>query len=230
MMSLADRIRSEVKAIVRGRWSVREGKRIPDVEDLKLSNDAVTFKAVVLYADLADSTGLVTGHKAEFAAEVYKSYLISACRIISANNGEITAFDGDRVMAVFFEGGKNTNAAKTALNIAWAAKMVNEELKAFYTSTNYTVQQAVGIDSGTLLVAKTGIRGANDLVWVGGAANYAAKLCALRDGAYTSWMTEAVHAAVLDEAKYYNGEPMWTKKWWQGYSRTVYASSWWVEP
>jgi class 3 adenylate cyclase len=44
-----------------------------------------------------------------FAAEIYKSYLISACRIIRDNGGEITAFDGDRVMAVFIGNMKNTN-------------------------------------------------------------------------------------------------------------------------
>src|SRR5688500_891057 len=127
-MALADDIREEVKAIIKTAWTIREGKKIPDVEDLKLGNDAVTFEAVVLYADLADSTGLVTNYLPQFAAEVYKTYLICACRIITANSGEITAFDGDRVMAVFYEGGKNTNAAKTALQINWAVRMVNEEL------------------------------------------------------------------------------------------------------
>jgi class 3 adenylate cyclase len=93
------------------------GKTIPDVDDLKLANEAVTFDAVVLYADMADSTGLVIEYKPEFAVEVYKSYLISCCRVVAKNSGEITAFDGDRVMAVFYEGSKNTNAAKTALQI-----------------------------------------------------------------------------------------------------------------
>lgn len=230
-MGISSGLRDEVKKIFRSAWTVREGKKVPDVEDLKLGNDAVTFDAVVLYADLADSTGLVTGYKPEFAAEIYKSYLVSASRIISENNGEITAFDGDRVMAVFFEGNKNTNAAKTALNISWATKMVNEELKAYYTSTNFTVKQAVGVDSGKLFVAKTGIRGSNDLVWVGGAANYAAKLCALRDDTYTSWITSSVYDMLLDEAKYGpNKQLMWTQKTWTKYNRTVYASSWYWEP
>lgn len=231
-MTSAEEIQKEVRAIIRGGWTIREGKKIPDVDDLKLSNDAVTFDAVVLYADLADSTGLVTAYKPEFAAEIYKSYLISACRIIANNGGEITAFDGDRVMAIFFEGGKNTNAAKTALNIAWATKMVNEELKEFYTSTSFTVKQAVGIDAGKLFVAKTGIRGSNDLVWVGGAANYAAKLCSLRNDYFASWMTDTVYGSILDEAKYYgpNKEAMWQQSYWPAYGKTVYASNWWLRP
>jgi len=229
-MGLSDDIRKEVRTIIRSAWSVREGTKIPDVDELKLGNEAVTFETVVLYADMADSTALVLGYKPEFAAEVYKSYLISCCRVIAKNNGEITAFDGDRVMAVFFEGAKNTNAAKTALNINWCTRMVNEELKDFYKTTQYTVKQAVGIDSGKLFVAKTGVRGANDLVWVGSAANLAAKLCELRDDYYVSWMTDTVYNTILDEAKYVDGKNMWTMKSWSAYGRTVYTSGYSWEP
>lgn len=229
-MSFSSDLRAEVRKIFQSAWTIREGKKIPDVDDLKLTNDAVTFEAVVLYADLADSTDLVSNYKAAFAAEVYKAYLIACCRIIANNNGEITAFDGDRVMAVFFEGAKNTQAAKTALNISWAAKMANEELRDFYSTTTYVIKQAVGIDSGKLFAAKTGIRGANDLVWVGPSANVAAKLCALRDDPYVSWMTDTVYSTILDEAKYASGQPMWTQKWWSEYGRTVYASSYSWEP
>lgn len=160
-MGLSSDLRQEVKGVLTKAWTVRKGAKIPDVEDLKLGNDAVTFRAVVLYADLADSTTLATCHPPAFAAEVYKSYLVSACRIIRNNNGEIMSFDGDRVMAVFFDGTMNTNAAKTALQVGWAAKMVNEELRAFYSSSSYVLRQAVGIDVGELFVAKTGIRGSN---------------------------------------------------------------------
>ena len=59
------------------------------------------------------------------------------------------------------------------------SKVINPKLKEAYPEENYTVQQSVGIDTSTLFVAKTGIRGSNDLVWVGRAANYAAKLSSL---------------------------------------------------
>lgn len=230
-MSFSSDLRDEVKTVFKSAWTIREGKKIPDVDELKLGNDAVTFDAVVLYADMADSTGLVTAYKPEFAAEVYKSYLVAACKVIARNAGDITAFDGDRVMAVFFEGAKNTNAAKTALQIAWCAKMVNEEMKAYYKSCAFELKQSVGVDSGKLFVAKTGIRGSNDLVWVGGAANYAAKLCSLRDDYYQSWITDSVYNMILDEAKLSkDGQNMWTQKYWSKYGRTVYASSWYWEP
>ena len=60
------------------------------------------------------------GHKAHFAAEVYKAFLRCAARIIRAEGGAITAYDGDRVMAVFVGEGKNTAAVRCALKVHWA--------------------------------------------------------------------------------------------------------------
>jgi class 3 adenylate cyclase len=68
---------------------------------VKLGNDAVKLSATVLYADLADSTKLVDGHTKQFSAEIYKTFLHCAAKIIRSEDGVITAYDGDRVMAVF---------------------------------------------------------------------------------------------------------------------------------
>src|SRR4051794_33767281 len=119
-MAIADDIRAEVKDIFKAAWTERDGTKVPETKDLKLGNDAVKLKGTVLYADLADSTDMVNKKKAAFAAEVYKTFLISACRIISERGGDITAFDGDRIMAVFIGDRKNTEAALAALNINWA--------------------------------------------------------------------------------------------------------------
>jgi class 3 adenylate cyclase len=61
---------------------------------LRLGNDAIKLDAVVLYADMADSTALVDTNKAAFAAEVYKSYLTCAAKIIKKQDGAVTAYDG----------------------------------------------------------------------------------------------------------------------------------------
>jgi hypothetical protein len=82
-------------------WEERKGIKIPNSEDVQLGNHAVNLDGTVLYADLVDSTGLVRGYKNWFAAEIYKMYLMVASELIRNNGGYITAFDGDRVMAVF---------------------------------------------------------------------------------------------------------------------------------
>ncbi len=137
-------------------------------------------------------TGLVDDFKPWFAAIIYKAYLAGASRIARNNGGEVTAFDGDRVMAVFIGDRKNTSAAKTALQINAFVSELNKVIKNIYPTTSYVLRQSVGIDSSSLFVARTGVRKYNDLVWVGRAANYAAKLCSLGDPSHPTHITQAV--------------------------------------
>jgi class 3 adenylate cyclase len=100
-MSLKSDLETKIGEILGDTWSIRDGINVPSAEDLKLTNDAVKLDGVVLYADMSESTYLVDQYKAEFAAEIYKSYLHCAAKIIRSQGGEITAYDGDRIMAVF---------------------------------------------------------------------------------------------------------------------------------
>jgi class 3 adenylate cyclase len=186
-------LRSEVLKTFKASWQTRQGRVIPRPEDLKLDNDGVEISAAVLYADLVDSTGLVSRGESRFAAEVYKAFLTSCCRIIQGNDGVITAFDGDRVMGVFAGDIGSSNATRSALQIAWAVdSVVNAAISQTYPASSFRARHVVGIDYGTMLVARTGVRGYNDLVWTGLAANRAAKLCAIRIPTGTTWISDAV--------------------------------------
>ncbi len=227
-MGLRDDLHSEATKIFGESWTTRAGRTVPESDDLKLSNDAVTPEGTVLYADMDDSTKLVDTMEPSFAAKVYKAYLACAARIIKAEGGAITAYDGDRIMAVFIGNSKNDDAARTALKINYAVqRIVNPAIKAQYPNSNYSVKQVVGIDTSKLFVARTGIRGSNDLVWVGRAANYAAKLSARSSPA--SQITADVYNRLNKESKFGpNGESMWaqTTALDLGY-KTIYTSSWW---
>lgn len=233
-MGWVDDLRTEVKEIYKTEWKVASGLVVPDSERVKLGgNDAVKLKAAVLYADLAESTAMVDSRKKHFAAEVYKAYLVSACKVIRENGGEITAFDGDRVMAVYIGEKKNTRAAKTALMIKWVVmEIVNAELKRHYPNTTHIVTHAVGVDTSDLWIAKTGIRGSNDLVWVGRAANYAAKLCSLRVKGYSSWITSDIYENMDKSVKIWSkGKPMWEARVWNTMNKlSIYRSSWRWKP
>ena len=219
---------TQAKATFQAKWEVRDGRKIPEVTDLKLGNDGLKLTGTVLYADMADSTALVDGFKSEFAAEVYKTYLMGTCQVVRNNGGEITAFDGDRVMAVFIGDYKNTSAAKAALQIHAHVRALNAAIKQAYPTTSYMLRHTVGIDTSELLDAKTGIWKFNDLVWVGRAANLAAKLCALGDSTYPSFITETVFSKLRDGAKYGGNprQPMWEKRIWTERGMVVYRSSW----
>ena len=132
-------------------------------------------------------------------------------------------------MAVYIGDSKNSSAAESALKINYiVTKIINPLIKKHYPTTNYHVKQVVGIDSSELFIARTGIRGSNDLVWVGRAANYAAKLCSLSPE-YSSRITETVYNKLNDSAKYSSdGKPMWeAAKWTDMNNMKIYRSTWW---
>lgn len=180
-------------------WSVEEWERVPKEDDeLGLGNVGVRIKAAVLYADLTDSTSLVKDQKDEFAAEVYKAYVYAATKAIRYHGGEVTAYDGDRVMGVFMGGTPRNDAVEAAFHISALVEDVTQpQLNAMYGTTKYTVRQKIGIDYSDLLVANTGIRGNNDYVWVGTAANNAAKMAALKLG-YETYATESVFSVLTE--------------------------------
>lgn len=226
-MSLNDDLEIEVATILVEKWNTRNGQKVPDTRDLKLYNDMVSLHATVLYADLANSTGLVDQHHPLFAAEIYKCYLHAAAKIIRSEQGTITAYDGDRIMAAFIGDRKNSSAVRAALKINYAVKnIINPAIKVQYPAVAFSMKQTVGIDTSVLHVARTGIRGSNDLVWVGRAANYAAKLCELSAN-YPTWITSAVYRKLTKGLKYSNGRAIWEARSWTALpEQTIYRSNW----
>lgn len=165
LMALADDLKAAVKKTFANAWTTRDGTIVPEADSIKLANDAVKMHGVVLYADIAESTGMVDSYKSEFAAEVYKAYLHCAAKVITSEGGVITAYDGDRIMSVYIGDSKNSAAAKTALKLNYARlKIVQPALETQYPDIAFKLQQVVGVDRSELFVARTGVRGANDLV------------------------------------------------------------------
>lgn len=227
-MGLREELVDEVTAIFAEKWNVREGRVVPDPEDIQHGNHASKLDAVVLYADLSYSTLMVDSEPFHVAAEVYKTYLHCAARIIKENGGAITAYDGDRIMAVYIGDTKNTNAAKTGLQITWAVnKVINPGLISQYGSGAYQVTHVVGIDSSVIRAARIGVRNDNDLVWVGSAANHAAKLSSISDDKSAVYISKRVYDRLRADLKM-GGTPkrsMWSEMTYEG--DTVYRSGWW---
>jgi len=228
-MGLKEDLDEEVAETFRSKWEERDGRDVPDPEDLGLGNDAVKLDGTVLYADMSGSTKLVDGHPPFFAAEIYKSYLRCAARIVKAEGGTITAYDGDRIMAVFVGGSKNTSAAKAALKINYAViNIVNPGIKRVYTSTDYQMAHVIGIDTSALFVARIGVRNDNDLVWVGRAANHAAKLTEISEN-NTVFVTGDVFNSLNAEVKIggTNKELMWKPRTWTPMEgKAIHSSTW----
>lgn len=227
-MALTDDLKSEVAGIFRERWGVTSGRVIPAPSSLSLGNSAIEFdSATVLYADLDGSTTMVDSYKWHFSAEIYKTYLHCAAKIIKSQDGVITAYDGDRIMAVYIGDRKNSRAAFSAPKINWAVKnIINPAISAQYPQTPFAVRHVTGIDTSPIRVARTGVRGDNDLVWVGRAANFAAKLTALSSETPT-WITADVYDSLASDAKQYNGRDIWEARLWTAMNNMkIYRSAW----
>lgn len=210
-MGMKDDLTGAVAKILADKWDITEGRVVPHEGILKVGNHGSRVQATVLYADLADSTKLVDGYKDWFAAEMYKTFLACAGRIIRSEGGEIVSYDGDRIMAIYMGENPNTRAVRTAQKIKYAVQYIIEPArKARYPSNAYTMKHVVGIDSSKLLATIAGVRGNNDLVWVGRAANYAAKMCSL-DEAWSSRVTEVVYNAAI---KGTHSAHLWEKATW----------------
>jgi class 3 adenylate cyclase len=228
-MGLKDDLEKEVADTFRSKWEERDGRDVPDPEDLGLGNDAVKIDGTVLYADMTGSTKLVDGHIPQFAAEIYKTYLVCAARIIKAEGGAITAYDGDRIMAVFVGDYKESWAAEAALKINHAVvKIINPAMLNVYKAQAFRLRHRVGIDTSPLFVARIGVRNDNDLVWVGRAANHAAKMTEIEED-NTVFISDAVFKKLNDRSKFggSNNELMWKpRKWTQMGDIAIHSSIW----
>lgn len=238
-MALLDDLKTETDKIARGIWSRRDGTVVPENENLGLGNDAVDLGATFLYADLHDSTSLATHHQ-PVAAEVFKAYLRGTTRIIRSLGGEVRSFDGDRVMGVFIGSLKNTNAAEAGLKINYfTTQILAPAFDQFYKKDfplGLSLNQTVGIDTGKVMVVRSGIRNNNDLVWVGRAPNIAAKLSSIREIGYSTYITKSVFDVMADGSKYSpdSQQLMWESRIWADGQKfgvgDVYRSNWWWRP
>ena len=227
-MALKEELQSAVTTIFKSHWTSPDGEVVPEPKDLGLGNDSRNLKVTILYADMRDSTHLVDSQKPHLAAEVYKGYMACAARIIKNNGGVITAYDGDRVMGTFIGSKKNTTAARTALQINWAVRnIVNPALRAQYGSGAYQMDHVIGVDTSTIFACRIGVRNDNDIVWVGRAANYAAKLAAINE--YPVYITGAVFDSMDDSSKF-GGNPrqlMWQERVWTKMNQIrIFRSNW----
>ncbi len=214
-----------VNQILNQAWSTRNGQVVPEAADVALNGGAVKLDATMLYADLARSTDLVIRFDKRIVAKIIKSFLTCCAKIIRKEGGYIRSFDGDRIMAVFIGGSKNSNAVKAALKINYAVQnVVKVKIEAKYPTikAGFKIEHCVGIDTGEMIVVRSGIINNNDLVWVGFAANMAAKLSDIRTSAYYTYITDTVLNKLSDETRYSNGKSMWLK-----YSDSLYKSSYW---
>jgi len=232
-MAKKDELAGDVQTIIDTLWNKRKGLKVPASSEVALAGGAVELEATFLYADLANSSRMAKELDRRVAAKIVKSFLATSAKLIIFRGGTIVSFDGDRLLGVFYGDGKNSAAARCALNINYVVtKIIRPKFEAKYDSVKdatFKIRHGVGVDTGTVLAVRAGARGDNDLIWIGRAANLAAKLSDLRDSPKHSYITAAVYNLLNDDSKYSSdGKDMWERCTWSflGDNLIVYRSGW----
>ncbi|MHB8139956.1 MAG: hypothetical protein ACYDHD_01655 [Vulcanimicrobiaceae bacterium] len=91
-MSLKDDLLKACGDVVTATWDPRDGRKVPNVDDVALKEGAVDIEGSVLYADLANSTGLVELGNMQFAAHVTRVFLYVCSQLIKHCGGAIRSF------------------------------------------------------------------------------------------------------------------------------------------
>ncbi|WP_296075136.1 adenylate/guanylate cyclase domain-containing protein [uncultured Agrobacterium sp.] len=228
-MTIAEDIRANASSAFVQKWTIRDGTTVPEPAALRLSNDAIHFnRATVLYADLDGSTDLVETRHWMFAGEIYKAFLYATSRLIRRHGGSIVSYDGDRAMGIFISANQTNDAVSCALEINYAIKHIVQAEIAKGWKTDFKIRHVVGIDTSEIYAARTGVRGDNDIVWIGNAANLAAKLTAL-SAEQPTWITKRVYDRLVDGQKLGpNHESIWKRwNWSQHNNDEVYSTTYW---
>ena len=87
-MALSDDLLNEVQTIISTPWDKRDGRKIPETEDVALAGGAVEIDATFLYADLADSSKMAKELDRRIAAKIIKSFLYCASNSLLLAEGK----------------------------------------------------------------------------------------------------------------------------------------------
>ena len=204
-MQLRDDLIIQLKSIISDDLNQTNATVIPSTEGVELSGGSKTLDATFLYADLAESSYIVKNFDWKISVRIIKAYLACMCKLIRFYKGNIVSFDGDRVMGVFIGDNKNSRATLCALKMGYVlSSLINPRFTNYFKRIKkpYKICHCVGIDTSNVTAVKAGIRGSNDLVWIGAAPNFAAKLSEQRFGNFNTYISESVYNCLNESLTY----------------------------
>lgn len=237
-MAIIEDLTNDVQGIIDMPWNTRQGQKVPSSTDVALAGGAVELDATFLYADMANSSKMAKELDRRVVAKILKSFLATTARLVRFHDGSIVSFDGDRILGVFIGDSKNSTAAKCGLQINYTVKnIIRTKFESKYDTVknaSFTIRHGIGVDTGTVLAVRVGVRGDNDLIWIGRAPNLAAKLSDLRESPNYTFISTTVYNRLNDTSKYSGKDKknMWEKCTWSflGDAMTIYRSSWHWKP
>lgn len=209
-------------------FEAKLGRKTPHPDRVPLKNGGTIYEGTVLYADVVGSTRLGERFGYDGAAKIIQSFLLGASHLVGDWEGDVTAYDGDRLMAVFGGDYPEQNAVACAFSLNYLVrKCINPLINQAFGKPQMAkhLRCCCGIDSGEMLAVKIGLRGNTDLLWSGRPANFAAKLCAHRKPLYRTVVTARVYQQLNEGLKRDDkGTPFWSRFVCDPVGMAVFAS------
>lgn len=216
-MTLLDDVKNSVTTHMAGKYETFQPRGIPEPQDIPQGPRAALLTATSLFIDLRQSSDITNAFRRQTAAKMLKAYFSGSVRIINANNGSVRSFNGDGMLALFRGDQRSSNAVKAAMQTKWfVAEVLQPRFEQYFQNNRSSFGSSLGfnigcgLDDGDIYAVKVGIRGTNDVAWVGRCTNTSAKLANLAEPPQNIWITREVYARLIDNRKRSGGTNMWT--------------------
>lgn len=236
-MSLLDDVKSSVSTHMAGTYETFQPRGVPLPEDIPEGAKAAKLTATSLFIDLRQSSDITNALRRQTAAKMLKAYFGGAVRIVNANNGYVRSFNGDGMLALFRDERRSNSAVKAAMQVKWFVRDIlqprferyfESNRQAFGTSIGFDI--GCGLDDGDIYAVKVGIRGTNDVAWVGRCTNTSAKLSNLAASPRNILITRAVYERLAESRTLSNGTHMWSDEFSReigGINRAIRSTTYW---
>ncbi len=171
------RVKGAIRKAVGG--DIKRGFVLPDADDLGLAAGR-QLSVAILYADLRGFSPMVITSPKRSVLVLLEAFVSEMTRIASAFYGQVVDCAGDRILAAFpqpfFDGSLKLVHRAVTCGL-WMQTIMDKVIIPQLRSQGYSsLSCGIGIDYGTVVVARVGIRNKNKLVFLGPPAVVAAKL------------------------------------------------------
>ena len=160
-------------------------RRRNEVPETGPTNSGIWYRiphVTAVFADLKRSTALSADNSPRVAAFAYTYFIRGMAVILDHFEAKYVDIHGDGIFGLF--SGKASIFLAAACAITMRTQVEREVAVRFRkdTSTDWELEAGVGIDEGTLLVRRLGLRGTKqNEVWAGKPVNMAAKLSSMAE-------------------------------------------------
>jgi class 3 adenylate cyclase len=170
--------RNFLRVLLRRRPVFAEGRVLPKLEDLAVM-EGRQVEAAFVYTDLDSFTKIVAAQPTKVSFVLLQAFVELVTRITAHYEGAVVDCAGDRLLSVFHRPARNYSEEPVhqAITAAfWIQTMLQASADVFGERGILAPSVGIGIDYGSVTVGCVGFKNNKRLIFLGNAANNAAKL------------------------------------------------------